>query len=156
MKITNQDLDQAILHFENKQFSDDSEKEFIGQFPEILSYLTSNQFSILSEYEYVILFFDSMILLKTILEKHDEFPIIDNNIIEVKETENWDKFESLGNVSFDDKADEMFNFKQDDLVEFILSSLEDDEEEDNEEISAPAKEVIFMALKTILDSFRFE
>lgn len=155
MEITNQDIDKAIEHFENRQFSDTSEKEFIGQFPEVLSYLTSNQFSILSEDEYMVLLFDSMVLLKSIIDKTGSITRVDNNTIELMETKNWDKFESLDKMSFEDKADKLFNDDHEDVVDFILSGFEneEDDDDDNIEISIPAKEIILISLKTIFDCY---
>ena len=154
MKITFESIDNAILYFENKQFTDKSEKEFIGQFPEILSYLTSNQFSILSEDEYMILIFDAMVLIKAIIDQDNQTNEIDHLMIEAKESENWDLFESFGSLSFDEKVDKLFKNENEDIIDFILSSFDDEDEVDEEiEISDPAKEVIVMALKTIFDCF---
>lgn len=154
MKIKYENIDNAIMYFENKQFSDKSEKEFIGQFPEILSYLTSNQFSILSEDEYMILIFDAMVLIKTIIDQENQTKEIDHLMIEARESENWDLFESLGSISFDEKVDKLFKNENEDIIDFILSSFDDEDEvEDDMEISDPAKEVIILALKTIFDCF---
>lgn len=153
MKITFEDIDNAILYFENKQFTDKSEKEFIGQFPEILSYLTSNQFSILTEDEYMILIFDAMVIIKSFIDKDNQINEIDHLMIEAKESENWDLFESLGSLSFDDKVDKLFKNENEDIIDFILSSFDDEDEDDEIEISDPAKEVIALALKTIFDCF---
>jgi len=154
MEIYNQDIDNAIEHFENRQFSDSSEKEFIGQFPEILSYLASNQFAILSEDEYMVLFFDAMVILKVLIDKLETLERVDNNTIEVMETKNWDTFETFSNMSFEDKADKLFDNENDEIVNFILAGFESDEDDDdNIEISTPAKEIILLSLKTIFDCY---
>jgi len=154
MKIKYSDLDRAIDYFESKQFSDSSEKEFISKFPVILSYLTSNQFSILSEEEYMILMFEAIVLLKAIESKKKSMDDAQGVQLEALETQNWDKFESFSNMPFEEKAYKLFNNKSEDIVNFILSGFDPDEEEENiEEISPAAKEILLISLKTIYDCF---
>ena len=154
MEIKNSDLDLAIDYFESKQFSDSSEKEFISKFPVILSYLTSNQFDILSEEEYMILMFEAIVLLKAIENKQNNMDDAEGAQLEALETKNWDKFESFSNMSFEEKTDKLFDNKNEDIVDFILSGFESDEDEyDFVEISSAAKEILLISLKTIYDSF---
>ncbi len=154
MEIKNSDLDLAIDYFENKQFSDSSEKKFFSKFPVILSYLTSNQFDILSEEEYMILMFEAIVLLKAIEYKQNSMGDAEGAQLEALETQNWDKFESFSNMVFEEKAHKLFDNKSEDVVNFILSGFEPDEDEqDFEEISPAAKEILLISLKTIYDCF---
>jgi len=155
MEINYKDIDNAIEYFKNKNFSDSSEKEFASEFPVILSYLTSSQFAILSEEEYMILMFEAIVLLKIIQNTTSDMHDVEAEKLESFETKNWDKFESFEKMSFEEKADKLFDDKNEALVDFILSGLEpdEDEEEDFEEITPAAKEIILISLKTIYDCY---
>jgi len=155
MEINYKDIDNAIEYFENKSFSDSTEKEFASEFPVILSYLTSSQFAILSEEEYMILMFEAIVLLKVIQNKTGAMHDVEAEKLESFETKNWDKFESFEKMSFEEKAGKLFEDKNEALVDFILSGLEPDEEdeEDFEEIAPAAKEIILISLKTIYDCY---
>lgn len=159
MKLTHDDIDQALEYFEQKSFSEASEKEFISKFPNFMSYLTSNQFEALTEDEYLILMFDSMILIKAFSQKLGIEIDPDPEMIEEVETENWDKFEAMGKISFHEKIDQMLGKENEALIDFLISSFEDDEEADESsgtEVSQPAKELIFITAKTIADSITEE
>jgi hypothetical protein len=151
MKIDYADIDNALDYFENKQFSDKSEKEIFSKFPEVMSYLTSNQFSVLSDDEYMILSFDILILLKALTDKNETFHGITDELIELNETKNWEALENTGNIPFKEKVYLLFGKANNDLAEFILSGFDD--EEDDVEISLPAQEIIFITVKTIVDCF---
>ncbi|MDV7394370.1 hypothetical protein RZS08_23510, partial [Arthrospira platensis SPKY1] len=103
----------------------------------------------------MILMFDSMILLKALSHKLGTEKDVESDIIEALETENWDRFEEMGKISFHDKIDQMLGKENEALIDFIISSLEDDEDEEDSsgtQISQPAKEIIFITVKTIVDA----
>lgn len=155
MEINFQDIDDAIIYFENKQFSDSSEKEFAAKFPVILSYLTSNQFSILSEEEYMILMFEAMVILKVLENKLKTLNKITSDKVEALESQNWDEFEALENMTIEEKATKLFNNSDDAIVDFIVSGFESDEEDDETmEITPAAKEILLISLKTIYDCYQ--
>ena len=154
MQIRHSDIEKALEYFENKQFSDKSEKEIMSKFPGIMSYLTSNQFGVLSDDEYMILSFNILILLKTFLDKGNNPADLPEELIELNEAKNWEKFEHAGNIPFKEKVFVLFEEKNRDLAEFILSGFEDeDDDEEDVEISLPAQEIIFITVKTIFDCF---
>ncbi len=145
--ITYKEIDEAIVYFENKNFSEESEKEFIGKYPVIQSYLTSNQYKMLSDDEYLLFFFDALVLLKAFEIKMPEMGDLQSDIIEQKETVIWDKYETLSSKNFEDKVISLFENKNSDVSDFILLGVEDEEED----ISQPAKEIIVISLKTLFD-----
>ncbi len=145
--ITYKEIDDAIVYFESKNFSEESEREFINKYPVIQSYLTSNQYKILSDEEYLLFFFDALVLLKAFEIKIPQIGDLQSDIVEQKETAIWDKYETLSINNFEDKVISLFDNKYSDISDFILSGLEDDEEE----ISQPAKEIIVISLKTLFD-----
>ncbi len=125
--ITYKEIDEAIVYFESKNFSEESEREFMSKYPVIQSYLTSNQYKMLSDDEYL--------------------GDLQSDIIEQKETVIWDKYETLSSNNFEDKVITLFEDKNSDVSDFILSGVEDDEAD----ISQPAKEIIVISLKTLFD-----
>jgi len=153
MTITIDDIEKSLDYFETRQFSDKTEEEFISRYPSILKYLTSNQFNALSKDEYLILMFSSIIVLKTMADKYG----IDNSpgedLLEALETFNWQVVEETPARSFSQLVMSIMGEKENDLAQFIISSLEDDEEDTNE-ISLPAKKIIFVTLKTIFDALQ--
>lgn len=154
MIIKYSDIEKALEYFENKQFSDKSEKEILNRFPVVMSYLTSNQFSVLSDDEYMILSFNILILLKILLDTGKDQSDISDELIELNETKNWEKLENTENIQFKEKVYLLFEEKNKDLAEFILSGFEDEEDDDDDvEISLPAQEIIFITVKTIFDCF---
>ncbi len=154
MIIKYSDIEKALEYFENKQFSDKSEKEILNRFPVVMSYLTSNQFSVLSDDEYMILSFNILILLKILLDTGKDQSDISDELIELNETKNWEKLENTENIPFKEKVFILFEEKNKDLAEFILSGFEDEEDDDDDvEISLPAQEIIFITVKTIFDCF---
>jgi hypothetical protein len=102
--------------------------------------------------------FESLVVLKAYSDKYGKNIDADAELIESIETANWDKFESLGNMSFDEKINLMMGKEHSEFSDFIISSFEmEDEDEEteeymDEEISLPAKEIIFITVKTISDS----
>jgi hypothetical protein len=158
MSLSFNEIEKALIYFEEKNFSEESEKKFLSIFPNYMSFLTSNQFESLTEDEYLILMFESLVVLKAYSDKYGKNIDADAELIESIETANWDKFESLGNMSFDEKINLMMGKEHSEFSDFIISSFEmEDEDEETEEymdgeISLPAKEIIFITVKTISDS----
>ncbi|MEZ4907859.1 MAG: hypothetical protein R2771_09540 [Saprospiraceae bacterium] len=157
MNLEFNDIDQALQYFENKNFSEKAEEEFMASYPSILSYLTSSQFEPLTEDEFLILMFDAMVILKAYQNKLGKTIDPDGDLIEKTETTNWDNFEELGKMPLEEKMFELFEDDDSPLAEFIISTLEDEDEEEedsNDEINFVVKEIIFISLKTISDCIK--
>ena len=156
MALSFTDIDKALEYFEQKNFSEASEQEFLSKFPNFTSFITSSQFESLTEDEFLILMFDSLIVIKAYSNKFGLEIDADPDLIEALETKNWDKFEELGNMLFPEKVESMMGKDQNELSDFIISSFEMEEEDNDEnpdpEISLPAKEIIFITVKTISDA----
>lgn len=155
MTITHDDIEKALDYFENKQFSDKTEKEFISRFPSILQYLTSNQFNTLSQDEYFILMFCAIVLMKAITGKYGIEKAPGSELIENLETVNWQKAEENPAKSFATLVMNMMGEENKDVAQLIISSLDDDNGvEDKVDISLPAKKIIFITIKTIFDALQ--
>jgi hypothetical protein len=155
MQFTYSDFDNALDYFEQRNFSEQSEKEFMSSFPNIFAYLTSNQFDTLTEDEFLILMFNCTIIMKVFTDKIGKIIDPDQELIDEIETDNWDEFEELDINNFEEKVIFMFGNEQEDIADYILSSFdqgEDEEDEDSIEIGLPAKEIIFITVKTVFDS----
>ena len=78
---------------------------------------------------------------------------IDQETIELKEEKNYELIEKSKAKSFRERLDVFFKeHPQEDLLAFAEDVLSDNDEDD-ETISSPAKEPIFIAIKTIVDAF---
>ncbi len=152
MKINFKDIENALKFFEKNKFSNKSSKEILVKYPEVMSYMTSNQFNILSDDEYFLFSFHILLLLKIAFDSNKEIPVITAEIIEAKEALNWEKFENIGNMPNDKKTLLLFGSDNEDLANFLLSGFQESDDEDTE-ISQPAREVIAIAVKSILDCF---
>lgn len=159
MTLSFNEIDKALEYFEQKNFSEASEKDFLSKYPNFTSFLTSSQFDALTEDEFLILMFDALIVIKAYTDMLGSGIDADYDLIESLETQNWDKYEELGNISFFEKVQIMMGKEQVELSDFIISSFEMEEEDNDEnpdpEISLPAKEIIFITVKTIADSINF-
>lgn len=159
MTLSFNEIDKALEYFEQKNFSEASEKDFLSKYPNFTSFLTSSQFDALTEDEFLILMFDALIVIKAYTDMLGSGIDADSDLIESLETQNWDKYEELGNISFFEKVQIMMGKAQIELSDFIISSFEMEEEDNDEnpdpEISLPAKEIIFITVKTIADSINF-
>jgi hypothetical protein len=159
MTLSFNEIDKALEYFEQKNFSEASEKDFLSKYPNFTSFLTSSQFDALTEDEFLILMFDALIVIKAYSDMLGSGIDADSDLIESLETQNWDKYEELGNISFFEKVQIMMGKEQLELSDFIISSFEMEEEDNDEnpdpEISLPAKEIIFITVKTIADSINF-
>ena len=153
MSLTFNEIEKALIYFEEKNFSEESEKKFLSKFPNFMSFLTSNQFDALTEDEFLMLMLESLVVIRAYSDKYGMNIDPDAELIESIETANWDKFEEFGNISFIEKVNSMMGSDQEELSDFIVSSFEMDEDEDEgEDISQPAKEIIFITVKTISDT----
>lgn len=158
MHLEFNDIDKALEYFESRNFSEKAEEEFMSGYPGYLSYLTSSQFEPLTEDEFLILMFDAMVILKAYQDKFGKADDTEGEIIEKIETDNWDAFEALGKMSLTDKIFEMFGEEDQSLAEFVISTFEEEDEEDMieeeniaDEMNTVVKEIIFIALKTLSD-----
>ena len=129
--------DQAIEDFQKSQ-------------PVIMAYLFSESFRMLSQEEREFMLYLAIVVWKSVNEATEELPGVKAAALEVAEDRNWEAFQNASGRTFRDKLDVFFdNYLQEDLLAFVEDSLEEDDEHP---LSKPGREVIFVSLKSIIDS----
>lgn len=119
------------------------------EYPEIMAYVFSESFELLTTderkiYEYIV-----YVLLHTIHQGREESPDINPEQIMDAEEQNWSSYLSTGNVGFRKKLNPFFDgYVEEDGLAFIEDILTDDDEED---LTEEGKSWIFIGSKTILD-----
>ncbi|MFK8104727.1 MAG: hypothetical protein AB8G15_19570, partial [Saprospiraceae bacterium] len=72
--------------------------------------------------------------------------------LEEKEEDNWEKLENVPAGSFRDRLDVFFkDYPQEDLLAFAEDALVEEEEDSDINLTKEGKELMFVALKTIID-----
>lgn len=116
---------------------------------ELLEYLKSDTFSSLSLAEREMLLFCFEVIFHSYRSAKNQSPEFDLDAYLDAEEENWHIREEHNNWT--STVDSLFkNYKEEDLLAFVEDTLVDDEEEDN--ISEIAKEIIFISSKSYIDS----
>lgn len=119
--------------------------------PMILAYITSAQFDMLNESERDYLLYLTQVLVQSIDRSIEELPTLEEAIIGEIEEKVWTMMESAKGKTFRDRLDIFFeNYPQEDLLAFVEDSLAEDEEDD---LSPEGRELMFVALKTLIDGF---
>lgn len=148
MKITEENIDLAIAELNDNESEVD---RLLEKYEYVMAYLASESSELLTEVEYLYLSDLALILLKVIDTYDADFIPAEEKLWDAEE-DNWARWESQGMLSFRKKLDHFFEgYPEEDLLAFIEDSLEPDEDEDV--LTGPGREVIFIGLKSIVDSF---
>jgi len=151
--ISKNEIEKQIDFLENADFDVEIKKLQEIQ-PVIYSYLSGEHLEMLSEDEFKILLFDSLVIIKSFYTIYPQIEQIDAEKLEMIESGNWASFDNSKPVSFRDKLDEFFHdYPQLELLAFVEDSLADDTEMP---ISSPGKEILFVSLKSLIDLFNDE
>ncbi len=147
--IEEKKIESIILELEGrKDYIDLDIKGFFENQKSVAAFMLSESFSMLKSEEYDLLWY----MLYVIVLSFDKGDIeIDIQQIESYEDSNWEIFNSMGNKPFREKLDFIFDtYPQEDLLAFVEDMLQND---DDNEISAVSREIIFVACKTIIDVY---
>lgn len=118
--------------------------------PVIMAYLFSESFRMLSLEEREFMLYLVIVIWKSIQQVENGLPQVTEANIEEAEDKNWAIFQDAPGRTFRDKLTAFFeNASQEDLLAFVEDSLEEDDEQS---LSKEGREVIFVSLKTIIDS----
>lgn len=132
----------------------DFEKQIEGfneTYPVLQAYLLNDQLKSLTHDEFMLLFFNALVIAKCFESIKCIPEQIDPSILEEAESKNWSMLENTKPQGFRDKLDVFFETStQEDLLAFIEDSLADDEDLI---ISSAVKEILFVFSKSILDTF---
>lgn len=117
----------------------------------ISSILTEDNLDVLQDDEYDLLWFMVTVIYGSISNTFAELPLVSPKVYEAAEEKNWDTWNNSKGKDFRSKLNVFFDgYEQEDLLAFIEDSLEPDEEV---ELSATGREVLFITCKSIVDSF---
>jgi hypothetical protein len=149
--ITETIIDEAIAHFEdNEEGYDNALLELTQQQPAVTNYLLSEDFDSLTEDEKEIMLYMSIVIYHSIKKLYPEIEALSLDDIESAEDSNWGLLENVTDKKFSDRLNVFFN---DSEQEDLLAFLEDVLVEEEELITKEGKEPMFIALKSIIDSF---
>ena len=118
--------------------------------PALISFLMQESYEVLKEDEKEYLFYIFLVIYRA-FTKSQSIGIIDGQIIQEMEEQNWEMWESVQSRSIRDRNTLFFrNYEEEDLLAFVEDMVLDDEEE---QLSKVAQEIGMIAGKTLIDCF---
>ncbi|MBL0190454.1 MAG: hypothetical protein IPQ18_03675 [Saprospiraceae bacterium] len=127
-------------------------QKFAQEQPHILSYLVSEPFEVLTDMEQDFMLFVTLVIWRCVEKNHEDVPLIDGELISEMEEVNWSMLKEGSVGNFRERLDVFFQgYSQEDLLAFIEDSCTPDEGDNY--VTPVGREPMFIALKTIVDSF---
>ena len=118
--------------------------------PNILAYVISDEFKILTDTEREFLLYTTTVITTAILE-NETIPVVKQETIGAMEESNWEIFQTQKGT-FRERLDVFFeNYPQEDLLAFVEDSLFVEDDETDEVMTKVGRDVIFIALRSIID-----
>ena len=147
--VTEATIDNIVEEIQNTKDAYAIE-DFIDRQPVILSYLFSDNFSVLTKEENEYMLFLAVVILASCYETEaDIFPVAQDMIGHLEDS-NWDTYENTVEKSFRGKLNTFFkDYPQEDLLAFVEDALTEDS--DNFPLPKEAQAIIFITLKTVID-----
>lgn len=125
-------------------------KNFSEDQPFLMAYLMSEGFEVLSETEKSLLFYMAMVIYESFKMESNEIPEVDLEIISDIDEKNWTQVDERKFKTMKEIADYFFeDYEQEDLLAFVEDALEEDDEETLTHIG---RNVLFVSMKTFIDS----
>ncbi len=119
--------------------------------PALVAYLFSEAFSLLTEEEQNYMLYLAIIIWQSVQDVHPTIKEIDEETIVEKDEANWETMNQSNAKKFRDRLNAFFEkTPQEDLLAFAEDSLANTEDED-EFLTEPGREMIFVGLKTVVD-----
>lgn len=154
--VSEQTIDEAISDLEKEIAEKETESlmEEMGRAqPAILSYLLSDAFRLLTKKEREYLLSLSLVIWRAALKVNPKLEPVDPSAIGRLEEDNWELMEESPSGAFRDRLSIFFkDSPQEDLLAFAEDALVEDEDETEESfLTREGKELMFVAMKTIID-----
>lgn len=128
--------------------------EFADQQPAYVAYIMQDEFEALGDDEHELLMFNALTVWYIMRELKGELEPISEDEIDDAQDANWDRIDQLATnkkQSFEDFVEPVIAlYPQDELLYFILDTMQDDEEAEFN-LSKDSKLPIFVALKSLVD-----
>jgi hypothetical protein len=135
------------LDQDEKLFFETQEK-IVDTQPAVSALFGDDELTLLSDDEFDLLWFVVVTLYFSISTKY-KVPVIDIEKLTIAEERNWEILGKDPSLPWRSRLDLFYDqYPQEDLLSFIEDSFESDEDL---KISGPAREVLFVAAKSILD-----
>ncbi len=150
--ITEELIDKVSLRIAE---NDDSLESLVNDFeknqPNVIGFILSEEVLSLDREEREYLLYLSMVVWKTYQESGNEFTLIDQKELGEVEDSNWEVINNSSAKTFRDRISPFFEgYEQEDLLAFVEDALVEDEDSF---VSKAGREIMFVALKTIIDCF---
>ncbi|MFK8007798.1 MAG: hypothetical protein AB8H03_15575 [Saprospiraceae bacterium] len=119
--------------------------------PNIAAYIFSDNFDLFTDAEKQYFLFLVLVIFKSIKNEADNLPRVSAEVLGKFEEKNWELINEVTSKQFRDRLNVFFkNTPQEDLLAFIEDSLLEEEEE---LVTKVGREPMFIALKSIIDSW---
>jgi hypothetical protein len=150
---TELEIENVMTGLENEDFSPESLIEEMDEVqPNVLAYLLSDNFELLTEDERNYLIYLGSIIWKSTSSNATENLNVSEELIIETEEKNWEIMNEQSGQSWRERLNPFFeSTKEEDLLAFIEDGLADDEEEENPIVTKEGKELLFVGLKTVVD-----
>lgn len=120
--------------------------------PALLAYLFSDNFSLFSKREREFLLFLIIVIYEAVKRGSGPPPPLDAERLSQTEEHNWALIQGVRGRKFHDRLDVFFqHHPQEDLLAFVEDALSDDEDG---YVTREGREAIFVAVKSVIDSWR--
>lgn len=119
--------------------------------PNIAAYIFSDNFDLFTDSEKQYFLFLVLVIFKSIKSEVEDLPRVSVEVLGKFEEKNWQLINEVTSKQFRDRLNVFFeNTPQEDLLAFIEDSLLEEEEE---LVTKVGREPMFVALKSIIDSW---
>jgi hypothetical protein len=148
--VSEQVIDEMIDVFANTDGFDEVQLTALGEEePMLLAYITGEQFELLTNEEKDLLYYLAWIVYHAMQKVIVELPELTEENLGEAEERNWELVEDTNTRDFRKLLDVFFeNYPQEDLLAFVEDALVEDDEYN---ITAEGREIIFVGLKTLID-----
>lgn len=156
--ISEKVIEEVIGAFEqSEKLESKIRKDFQETQPILFSYLFSDSFKFLTESEKEFLLYLALLIFETSRRENDLSHPIDSETINQYEEANWAIFNENNKGNFRQRLDTFFqDYPQEDLLALVEDSMTDEEEEDDYfNLTKEGKELIFVGLKSLIDSLHY-
>ncbi len=156
MQVTEKTIDKITAKLDQLSDKDAPFNELVEdlqeEFPFLFSYIFSDQTKVLTEIEREYFLFIAMVIVLSVKETlKEELPEIAPEKLEQWEDKNWETLQMQKAKGFAERITVFYeNYPEEDLLAFIEDFTVPDEDQD---ITPPGREVIFIMSKTIVDGF---
>jgi hypothetical protein len=149
--VSESTIESIIGHYENEEEAYiNALSEIMESQPALLAFLNQESVDILLEEEKDILWYIILVIYNSVEKSQSEMVEISDDRLSENEEKNWTLFQDQPRGNFREKITPFFkNYHEEDLLAFVEDTLE---LEDTSPITSVGREVIFIAVKSVIDT----